>query len=208
MSARAATYEDFAVGRLKDRRAPAPEGESVELLLARVRGQARADGFADGVAQTEARIARDLETRMEAVASAIELARADRAAAAERAGAAASKIVAVFLRAVAPRLAERNLAPEIAAAFDAALACAPEERLVIEIRAERRSELVAALGARAEACEIVAAADLGDLEARIRWRGGFDLIDTGAAIARALRVLEAHLDAEHETSTQESELSR
>lgn len=205
MSARAVTYEDFAVGRLKDRRAPAPEGESVELLLARVRGQARADGFADGVAQTEARIARDLEARLDAVAGAIDLARADRAAISARAGAAASKIVAVFLRAVAPRLAETNLAPEIVAAFDAALASAPEERLVIEIGADMREELIAALGPRADACEITAAGDLGDLEARIRWRGGFDLIDTGAAMARALSVLEAHLDAEHESSPQESE---
>lgn len=193
MTMRAPILQNFAPARPERRGPDRPHDEALDLLLARARGQARADGFADGVAQTEARIERDLEARLEAVAEAIELARADRAAANRAAEAAACAVARAFLKAVAPKLAELTLAPEILDALAAAFRTAPQARPVIEVAAHRRDELAEALGERAAGADIVGAADLGESEARLRWAGGFDLIDAGSAAARALAILDAHL---------------
>lgn len=196
MSVRAVRYEDFAGGgAFRARRADDRPGEAVEIMLARARGQARAEGFTDGVTQTEARIERELEARLDAVLTALGEERAARAAVERKAADQAAAILSTFLSAVAPRLAEINLAEEIVAALDAALASAPETRPRIEVAPARIDQLMATLGARAADIEIAAAADLGESEARVSWRGGFDLIDTAGAIRRALGVLDAHLAA-------------
>ncbi|QIE55385.1 hypothetical protein G5B40_07890 [Pikeienuella piscinae] len=205
MSARAVRYEDFADGAaLRKRRASDRPEEAVEIMLARARGQARADGFADGVTQTEARIDRELEARIDAVLAALDEARAARAAAKREAAEEATTILKTFLDAVAPRLAEFNLAREIVAALDAAFAAAPEICPKVEIAPARRDQLTVELGPRAADIEIVAAPDLGESEARVSWRGGFDLIDTAAAIRRALDVLDAHLAAAERPSSAET----
>lgn len=209
MNARAFRYTDFniASAAAPARATKTPEAVA-EVVLARVRGRARADGFADGVAQTEARIGRELEARLDAIAAALEDMRANRAADARRAAAEATAIVSVFLRAVAPRLADFNLAPEIVAALDAAFAAAPESRLLIEVAPDKVEQIAAAIGRRGADAEISASAGLRETEARIRWSDGFDLIDTGAAIERALTVLDAHIAAAPHQESEEPEQDR
>lgn len=201
MIARAPVLENFGRPRPFERRGPdRPQDEALDLLLARARGQARADGFADGVAQTEARIERELEALLEGVAAAIELARADRAAAERAAEAKACAVARAVLGALAPRLAALSLQDDITAALADAFRAAPGARPVIEVAPHRRDELEAALAARAAGAEIVGAADLGETEARLRWAGGFDLIDAGAAASRALAILDAHLAADEQAA--------
>ncbi|MFV0474795.1 MAG: hypothetical protein ACK5MQ_11410 [Pikeienuella sp.] len=184
-------YEDFArMDAPMRRRAGDPAGDQVEILLARARGQARADGFAEGVAQTEARAERETAARLDAILAALKAEHAARAAAAADAREAAISVLSTFLRAVAPRLAEFNLAGGIAGALDRVFADAPEARPLVEVAPEARESIAAAL---TESVEIAAAGDLGPTEARIRWRGGFDLIDAGGAMTRALAILDAHL---------------
>lgn len=203
----AVRYEDFAhaAGVIRDGDRP---DEAVELILARARGQARADGFADGVTQTEARIERELEARLDAVARALETAHAERIAATRKARKDAMAIVGLFLRAVSPKLAELNLTPEILAALDAAFDAAPELRPVLDVAPDRRDQIAAALGPRAGKTEIAADPALRPNEARVRWSGGFDLIDTGGAIERALTVLDAHLASDADTGTTNMEPER
>lgn len=189
-------YEDFA--REDDpmrRRAGDSAGDAVEILLARARGQARADGFAEGVEQTEARIGREAETLLDAVRAALAAERDAREAAEAAARAETMRVLSTFLGAVAPRLADFNLMHGIAAALEALFAETPCARPVIEVAPEARERLAAALGEAAGGAELAGADDLGPAAARIRWRDGFDLIDAGGAIRRALAILDAHLAA-------------
>lgn len=192
----AVRYEDFRTGENGAQlRAGDRQDEVFEVVLARARGQARADGFADGVTQTEARIERELETRLDSISLALEAATAQRAAMTQKASKEAMAIVSLFLRTVSPRLAELNLLPEITAALDAAFLAASDETPVVEVAPDMRDRIAAALAPRAGKAEIVASPGLNPTEARICWNGGFDLIDTGGAIERALGVLDAHLAA-------------
>lgn len=187
-------YEDFKNGGKRPKLRAGDEPDEVfEVILARARGQARADGFADGVTQTEARIERELEARLDAISLALEAVHAQHARSARKSAADAMAIVSLFLRTVSPRLAELNLLPEITAALDAAFLAASNETPIIEVAPDMRDRIAAALKSRAGKAEIAACPGLNATEARIRWNGGFDLIDTGGAIERALSVLDAHL---------------
>lgn len=208
MSTRAVNYEDFANGGAARIRSGDKPGDTVEIILARARGQARADGFAEGVEQAEARIKRELEARLDVIINALNRAQEDREQAQKRASREASAILSTFLRAIAPKLAASTLPTEIIAALDAAFASAPDIHPIIEIGPDQADRVEAALVLRNANVEVLTDESLEDLEARIRWSGGFDLINTGAAIKRAIGVLDAHLAAhiaEPESGSQEQD---
>lgn len=202
MSTRKVRYEDFANGgKMRMRRSDSPS-DAVEILLARARGQARADGFAEGVEQTEARIKRELEALISDVSAAIAHEKTRRDGARKKAAAEALAVMMTFLRAVAPHLAKAGLAAEISSALSHAYESAPGAALTIEVHPDQQEAVASAL--KEADAKITASPALRESEARIRWDGGFDLIDTSAAINRALTVLEAHLSA-HQTQQNNSE---
>lgn len=187
MTLRAVTYQDF-------RGAAGPQnggGDDVEAALARARGRARAEGFADGVAQTEARAEAQAAAWREALIAAVRGASDDLKAVEQRASERARAAALAFLASITRRLGAATLAPEIIEALDEALESAPSATIAIEVAPARLDELAALLADRP--CDIRAAADLDDGQARVRWSGGHDRIDMTAAVARGLAAIEAHL---------------
>ncbi|MEM7546935.1 MAG: hypothetical protein AAF367_15510 [Pseudomonadota bacterium] len=200
MTGRSIALPEFS----KDRAVPSQSGsgdpqtgaqrdEELSLLIATARGAARAEGFADGVAQTESRIARDLESRITSLAATIEIAQADHSALTETMANQVHKIVSVFLDAIAPHFARTALVDEIAATLAEAMKSAPDSTLVVEVSPDWAAEIAAQLQDRNLPCRIEPDGDLTDTEAHIHWRDGLDAIDLSTAITNARAVLATHL---------------
>lgn len=192
MNAHASILRDFGLRPDDAPRRAAPPTEDLELILARARGQARADGYARGLEEAEAGFDREILLRLDATTAALERLAADREGARAEVAETVRRILTAFLEAVSPRLAEINLLPEIVAAAEDAAAAAPDDRVVIEAPPDMAAAVAERL-ARLDHCEVAACDALAPSEARVSWRGGFDRIDARPAIDRALAILDAHL---------------
>ncbi|MEM7522244.1 MAG: hypothetical protein AAF360_00475 [Pseudomonadota bacterium] len=191
MNAQTVRYQDFSRPK-----APIEEPrENIEVLLARAKGQARADGYADGAAEAQDMFDRDLKTTVEALTATIDAAQAQEAARRSEMIEAMRSLLTPFLKAMCPRLAALNMIEETVATVEEAVRAAPDAGLVVEVSPQHCGAVVAALGERELNTVVEAAGDLAPTEARVHWRNGFDAIDTSAAAAAALSLLDQKLGA-------------
>lgn len=170
-------------------------------MLAKARGAARAEGFADGVAQAENNIDRELENQLASLATTIEVAQADRQATTKEMTENLHKIVSIFLNAIAPHFGEAALIDEIAEVLTKAVHKMPEETLRIEVCPDISETVSSKLEQHGLSCAIMSNGALTKSEARIHWQGGFDSIDMNSAISSAKSILASHLGGQVEVST-------
>lgn len=196
MNAHASILRDFArepIGGAPPENVAGPSEAEIELMLARARGQARSEGYARGAEDAEAGFEREILLRLDAIGEGLSALAAKRDGASDDLLGACRGVLTAFLEAVSPRLAEINLVPELVATVEEAVAAAPQSAVTIEVAPDRVDDLAARLSVHGEFCRIHGAADLSSAEARVSWRGGFDLIDVRPAIGRALEILDARL---------------
>lgn len=167
----------------------ATAAEDIELLLARARGTARADGYAQGAADASAEFDRDILIRLDAIKDAMAAALEDRARAKRELSQACREILMTFLTAVAPHLASENLTPELVAAVEDAIADSPEPKIIVEVCSGQFDDLARRLEEEGLACTLRASESLSLSQARILWQDGFDQIDVQPAIDRAVSIL-------------------
>lgn len=196
MNAHASILRDFGMelqSETPEQPPASPSDAEIELMLARARGQARSEGYARGIEDAEAGFDREVLLRLETAAGALSALAEQRDSARADLAESCRGILSAFLEAVAPRLAEINLVPELVATVDEAVASAPGAHVLVEVAPEQVDDMTERLAAHDDLCRILAAADLSAAEARVSWRGGFDLIDVRPAIQRALEILDARL---------------
>ena len=195
MEKNSVTYEDFAVSPFRDNNGK-PSGnpiQEVELALARARGIAHEAGFEAGKKSAEASFDRTLTAKLGAIEKAL-MQTQDIMESSERAAHwAVVQLTKAFIHAVAPRLASSALVPEICAAIEDAIEDEPGALIVIEVSEDRRDEVEAAVAACTAAGVVKTNPDLGETEARVYWKDGFDQIDPDATIAKAMKILDARL---------------
>lgn len=194
MSDNAISYEDFVLtpGERRDGGSSNPI-EEVELVLARARGAAHADGFEAGKKSAEAAFDRMMTAKLDAVEKALMQAQDLMEGSEKSAHWAVVQLTKAFIHAVAPRLASSALAPEICAAIEDAIVDQPGALLVIEVAEDRSEEIAAAIDACTAMGKVKINSELGPTEARVYWDDGFDQIDPSVTIAKAMKILDARL---------------
>lgn len=188
-------YEDFVISsaRGEDSRRSASPAEEVELVLARARGAAHADGFEAGKKSAEAAFNRSIAAKLHAVEKALIDAQELMESGEKSSHWAVVQLTRAFIHAVAPRLASAALAPEICAAIEDAIVEQPGAMLVIEVSEDRSDEIATAVAACTTKASVNVNTVLGPTEARVYWEDGFDQIDPGVTIAKAMKILDARL---------------
>ena len=197
-------YQNFSAPPLQAQRSE-PDPVRVETMLARVRGQARAEGFEEGVAQAEARFESAQSDQLAAIAAA--LAETARLADEARASAAIDACAALrrFLSAIAPRLTATGAAEAAIDSVALALETAPGMRPEVEVPPEAVDVTARAFAREGIACAVRPNDRLPQGGARVVWRSGFDEIDLRPAIQEALGALgatAAQAEAEAHPTTQ------
>lgn len=196
MNLRPLRFEDFdrsAAAIAAARRGGTLDDE--EVRLARIRAQSHAAGVEEGRATAQAAFDEALAAQLRGIDAAIDELRAAEAERAAGAVETMGEIFNRFLDAMGPTIAEGRLGDDLRAALDAALATAQGPRLTIEIGTEREAEIAERFSSRGDEVEIKVDPTLGPGEARVRWRGGFDQIDSLDAVHRATELLTARLAA-------------
>ena len=186
----AITYQNFTAPPTPARRA-AQDPARHEATLARARGQARAEGFEEGVAQAEARFESALSEQLAAISAALSESTALADEARSRAALDACDALRRFLSAVAPRLASTGAAEAAIDAVALALETAPRMRPDVEVPPEAVEITARAFAREGIACAVRPNDRLPEGGARIVWRSGFDEIDLRPAIQEALSALGA-----------------
>ena len=189
------SYEDFVVSTFggEERASTSSPIEEVELVLARARGAAHADGFEAGKKSAEAAFDRAMAAKLDAVEKALMDAQDIVESSEKSAHWAVVQLTRAFIHAVAPRLASSALAPEICAAIEDAIVEQPGALVVIEVSEDRSDEIAAAVAACTPTGKVNVNPDLGPTEARVYWEDGFDQIDPSVTIAKAMKILDARL---------------
>lgn len=185
----------FGTGRKRAAATPPSAENDTELALAKARGKARAEGFEEGVLQTEARIDREVQDTLAAIAAAVEIARADRADLERSLAGVARRIVLVYLKRISPRLAETALADQIAETVAEALSGPSGAELRVRVAPNRAEEIAERIQAADLGVVVEADPAIDPARAEAAWSGGFDDIDIGALADRALAILDAGLSA-------------
>lgn len=195
MGKSAVTYEDLIVSSFEAEtggRSASPI-EEVELVLARARGAAHADGFEAGKKSAEAAFDRSMAAKLHAVEKALIEAQDMMDSSEKSSHWAVVQLTRAFIHAVAPRLASSALAPEICAAIEDAIVDQPGAALVIEVAEDRSDEVATVVAACTSNASVKVNAELGPTEARVYWKDGFDQIDPSVTIAKAMKILDARL---------------
>ncbi|MEM8751879.1 MAG: hypothetical protein AAGF90_02780, partial [Pseudomonadota bacterium] len=193
MSASSLLYRDFSGRSSAAAEAEEPPQDSLETLLAKARGQARADGFADGLEQAEARFDHELRQQLAAIEAALGAARDEAFERSDAQIASLRRLLSVVLSRLSPRLAALNLVDEAVDAVETAIRAAPAETVMLEVSAAQHDAVAERLSGLRGLCEVRAAADLSPTEARVHWRGGFDAIDAHEAAQAAVERLDRRL---------------
>lgn len=195
MGRSAITYEDLVVPTVGGAEGGASGDpiEEVELVLARARRIAHADGFEAGKKSAEAAFDRTMAAKLHAVETALMDAQDMMDSSEKSAHWAVVQLTRAFIHAVAPRLASSALAPEICAAIEDAIIDQPGAMLVIEVSDDRSDEVGAAIAACTSTASVKVNPALGPTEARVYWEDGFDHIDPAVTIAKAMKILDARL---------------
>jgi hypothetical protein len=178
------------------------EVEALDAMLARARGEGRAEGFEEGAASSEAAFV--AERRL--ILSDIREALSDMELMRERTDTTMANAVRALsealLTATAPALGRAGLAAEVADAV------AKAHRVLLRDRGEPRvavsappDQVAAIKDALAEAgldAELAADSTLGALEARVIWGDGVDAIDLDACVAAARQAIDNHFHTDEE----------
>lgn len=179
-------------------RCEAAAAREAEARLARARGEARAEGYAAGVAEAEARGDAALRLALSEIGERIEDCRLALAERREAVAAAAAEICEALLTGLAPAFARAGLAAEVAAAAAEGLCdragAAPSP--VIRVSPGQVEAVSSALADAGIAAGITPDPELGDLGARIDWGDGAEAVDLDAAIAAARTALDRHLETQ------------
>lgn len=188
-------YQDFVGEQTSSARANTEEADDIERRLARARGKARADGFADGAASAEATFDRELRSCIDTVSQALTHLAADRQASDAASVDAIRRILVSTLTAFTPSLADAALPALVAETVAKALTAEMSGHVVVEAAAERIQDVQAALMGRDNRLTFSEAPQLAPGTARVIWRGGFDQIDASAAIKAGAALLDERLRA-------------
>jgi hypothetical protein len=206
---RSAVIEEFRHDEaLAEAPPPDPEAErdaeitALDAMLARARGEGRAEGFERGAATAEAAFIAErrliLADIRERIADADLLRQRSDAAAC----AALRALAEALISSVAPALAGPGLAAEIADAVAAAHDALTRERGKphIEVRApgDRLAEIRVALDDAGLVAALTADATLGALEAQVIWGDGVDAINLSACLDAAHQAIRLHFDNDEE----------
>lgn len=167
----------------------------LETMLAKARGKGKADGFAEGVAMAEQRAESELRMLLQSIREKIADLDIQRHEVNGQINDGVGKICDALFKAIAPALAEAGLVSEINAAVSSALRQVPESSLLIVVSPDQSQRVAEALDLGTLPVRIDDDPDLGGLQARIHWQGGFDAIDLDTCIAEASTVLNAYLGA-------------
>lgn len=185
----ATLYQDFLTPS-----APPRNGvDDEELRLARVRGKARAEGFADGVATAEASFDRDLRARIDATSAALSTFASEKAVADEAGVEAVRRVIMEALTAFLPTIADSTLPAATADAVATALQSEMNGTVIVEAHPDRLSDVELALSPRDKRISFREDPALPTTASRVFWRDGFDHIDTAEAITAGLSILNERL---------------
>lgn len=186
-----ALFEDF--GTETPPRRQTEEDESVEVTLAKVRGRARADGFADGVASVRSELDVERATLLRAISEGIADAQFTRAGADSQTIDVISNSVVAIIDLIAPDIGHLRLVEEIADAVRQLLDEQTGQPLTVFVAPDRFEEMAEVLSSTTISAEVRADPALGALQARVDWKTGFELVDISSLISRATEVLKQHL---------------
>lgn len=176
---------------------PGPEAAAaLASRLARARGEGRAAGFEEGVAHAEAEGQAQLRVLLSGIREAFEDSVHARMEQERVALNAAHRLAEALLGGVAPDMARRGLAAEVARAAAEAMRAAPAAEAhrgprirVAPAQAEAVTRALAGAGLDAP---VEPDPSLSDLAARLDWGGGADVLDLEAALAAARQALQRH----------------
>lgn len=178
------------------------EEEALAEMLARARGEGKAEGFEAGAAQAEQSFI--AERRL--ILSDIRERLADAALLRERADAEAAAslrdLSEALVRALAPALGRAGLAAEVAtavaAAHDDQLSTRGAPKVAVAAPADQLPAIRAALDEAGLDAELTADDSLTALEARAGWGDGIDAIDLGRCVDAAMHAVAVHFETDEE----------
>lgn len=189
-------YQDFVISpRPAPEPAPVVTESDFERRLARARGKARAEGFADGAKSAETAFDRDMLSRIAEVSEALNRLVNDRSAEDLRMIATLRRLLEAALTAFTAPLAQALLPVEIAEAVERCLLAEPDGELVVEVAPDRIEDIRMQLAPRNQRILFRADSTLRPGTARIGWRGGFDQIDPTNALTAGAALLDERLRA-------------
>lgn len=166
------------------------DSETLETMLAKARGKGKADGFAEGVAMAEQRAESELRMLLQAIREQIADQQITRAEMDTHVIQNVGNICQTMFRAVSPALTQAGLTAEIASAVNDALRRAPQSTILVTVSPERSARVAEALASDGLPVRIDDDPELGDLEARVHWHGGFDAIDFEDCLAGISKMIE------------------
>jgi hypothetical protein len=178
------------------------ETDALEAMLARARGEGRAEGFEDGAASSEAAFV--AERRM--ILSDIRERLADAEMIRERAEAsnaiALRALAKALIGAAAPALGRTGLAAEVAEAVAGAHSVLLRDRgdpqVAVSAPPDQIATIKDALDEAGFDAVLTADPTLGALEARVIWGDGVDQINLETCVAAAMQAIENHFHTDEE----------
>lgn len=178
------------------------EAEALEAMLARARGEGRAEGFEEGAASSEAAFV--AERRL--ILSDIRERLADVELMRERTDTATANAIRALaealITATVPALGRAGLAAEVADAVSKAhrllLRDRGEPRVAVSAPPDQIAAIKDALDEAGLDADLTADATLAALEARVIWGDGIDAIDINACVAAARKAIENHFHSDEE----------
>ena len=197
MMGKAVEYRDFTPMAACPPSAAEASAETMGRQLAIARGQARAEGFAAGAEEAEARFGRDQQALIESLQLELKNLGSELDAIGRRSAHGAAQLVTAFLSALGPTLARVRIADDVAEYVAEIVAEGAQGGLTIEAAPaaiDLISEAMANMDPEVAAlCDFQTNEELPPDAARLHWRDGFDEIDADASMRRAVEALQAKI---------------
>ncbi|MEM7236873.1 MAG: hypothetical protein AAF501_03475 [Pseudomonadota bacterium] len=194
-----AILEDFGT----ETSAPAARreaGEPVEMRIAKIRGRALAEGFAEGVASVQAKQDDEERRLLSQIAEAFADSKILRDDLENRMAEVVSTASLALIDAIAPGLVGQRLADEVFAALRDAFNEFSDAGTTVFVAPERVASISDFLTTAGLAVHVEADPQLDSGSARVDWASGFEQIEVTSLITRATALLSEHLekDARHQ----------
>jgi hypothetical protein len=178
------------------------EADALEAMLARARGEGRAEGFEDGAASSEAAFVAERRIIMSDIRERLADAEMMRARADASGAAAVRALAEALIGAAAPALGRAGLAAEVAEAVAGAhralLRDRGEPRVAVSAPPDQIDAINDALDEAGLDAVLTSDPTLGALQARVIWGDGIDAIDLGACVDAAKQAIENHFHTDEE----------
>ncbi|MEM7668188.1 MAG: hypothetical protein AAF317_03430 [Pseudomonadota bacterium] len=194
-----AILEDFGT----ETSAPAARREAdepVEMRIAKIRGRALAEGFAEGVASVQAKQDDEERRLLSQIAEAFADSKILRDDLENRMAEVVSTASLALIDAIAPGLVGQRLADEVFAALRDAFNEFSDAGTTVFVAPERVASISDFLTTAGLAVHVEADPQLDGGSARVDWASGFEQIEVTSLITRATALLSEHLekDARHQ----------